>query len=119
MVRAKAKLKLFPSCEPFMILLDFAEEVLITCIGDAQASPLILLRNLAKKEPNHSALIKYRNLRSKCINLITKARDKFRQILAAVERDNIKRHGFIKEKESSYEDSLKHKISALERFIHF
>ena len=58
-MRAKAKLKLFPSCEPLMIILDFAEEVLITCIGDAQARPLILLRNQAKKEPNHSALIKY------------------------------------------------------------
>ena len=118
-MRAKAKLKLFPSCEPFMILLDFAEEVLVTCIGDAQARPLILLRNLAKKEPNPSALIKYRNLRSKSIHLITKARDKFRQRLAVVERENIRKHGFIKERESSYEDSLKQNITALERFIRF
>ena len=118
-VRAKAKLKLFPSREPLMILLDFAEEVLVTCIGDAQARPLILLRNLAKKEPNPSALIKYRNLRSKSIHLITKARDKFRQRLAVVERENIRKHGFIKERESSYEDSLKQNITALERFIRF
>ena len=85
--------------------MDVADEVLVTCIGEALTKPLLQLRNRAKKVSTLAAFLKYSSLRSKGMPIITKARDKFRQRLAAVERENVKKYGFIENRESTYGDT--------------
>ena len=97
------------------------ELVLKKYIGDGSANEFIKLRNSAKQRT--TGMPQYQLAKTKVILDIRKAVRILRSQLEKLERDNIKKHGFITSCTPTISNNkqsvIKNEIKALERFIHF